>query len=281
MGRRGFKVSTRAQETSLHVTIKSTPLGHLFRKLSGIGAENKRIPDEVLLHADLEILRAFLNGYEEGDGHTMEGGRKVQAGTVSQVLALNIQLALARFGRLASITKVQPKGGVIEGRAIKHQRPIYMVTWRWKSARHDRYKVLDRYIATPVKSVTIEPFSGDVGYMSTADKTMLASNAVVHNGVNLQDTDLMLIAMLPWTPGQIVQWEGRVARHGQKRPVLIQYLVAENSVDEHVADVILSKLPAVETVAKDDSVSGFADQLRGSDDEEAIISSILGKLGVA
>jgi SNF2 family DNA or RNA helicase len=110
---------------------------------------------------------------------------------------------------------------------------------------------------------------------------MLASNAVVHNGVNLQDTDLMLIAMLPWTPGQIVQWEGRVARHGQKRPVLIQYLVCEGSVDEHVADVILTKLPAVESVAQDDSVSGLADQLRGSDNEEEILESILGKLGVA
>ncbi len=119
-------------------------------------------------------------------------------------------------------------------------------------------------------------------YMAAAGPAILVGTGDAWGeGVNLQDTDLMLIAMLPWTPGQIVQWEGRVARHGQKRPVLIQYLVAENSVDEHVADVILSKLPAVETVAKDDSVAGLADQLRGSDDEEAIIDSILSKLGVA
>jgi SNF2 family DNA or RNA helicase len=97
--------------------------------------------------------------------------------------------------------------------------------------------------------------------------------------VNLQDSDLLLIAMLPYTPGQIVQWEGRVARHGQKRPVLIQYLVAEGTVDEHVAEILLTKLPAVERVAQDDSVQGFSDQLRGSDQEEEILDSLIAKIG--
>jgi SNF2 family DNA or RNA helicase len=119
-------------------------------------------------------------------------------------------------------------------------------------------------------------------YMAAAGPAILVGTGDAWGeGVNLQDTDLMLIAMLPYTPGQIVQWEGRVARHGQKRPVLIQYLVAEGSVDEHVAEILLTKLPAVEDVSHDDSVTGLADQLRGSDDEEAIIDSILSKLGVA
>lgn len=101
-------------------------------------------------------------------------------------------------------------------------------------------------------------------------------------GVNLQDTDTFLIAMLPFTPGQVVQWEGRVARHGQKRPVLIEYMVAENTVDEHVAAILLDKLPAVEEVAKDDSVVGFADSLMGGDKtEEEIIESVLAMLEVA
>ena len=278
MGARGFKVNVRQQRTWLHVTIKSTPLGHLLREITGHGSENKRIPEEVLLNTDMKVLYAFLQGYEEGDGHTMENGRKVQAATVSEVLALQFQLAIARFGRLASISTVKPKPGTIDGRKIKHQRPLFILTWRRQSARHDRYKVLDKYIAIPVKSVEITPFSGNVGYMSTSDKTMLASNAVVHNGVNLQDTDLLLIAMLPYTPGQIVQWEGRVARHGQRRPVMIQYLVAEHTVDEHVAGILLDKLPAVEKVSQDDSVDGLADQLRGADQEEEILESILSKL---
>ena len=99
-------------------------------------------------------------------------------------------------------------------------------------------------------------------------------------GVSLHDTDLALIAMLPYTPGAIVQWEGRFSRQGQKRPVLIQYLVAEGTVDEHVAEILLNKLKPVEAVSKDDSIDGFADSLMGSDEEEQLVLSVLDKLGV-
>ena len=99
-------------------------------------------------------------------------------------------------------------------------------------------------------------------------------------GVSLHDTDLALIAMLPYTPGAVVQWEGRFSRQGQKRPVLIQYLVAEGTVDEHVVELLLAKLRPVEKVSHDDSIEGFSDSLRGLDDEEAILGSILEKLGV-
>jgi hypothetical protein len=94
--------------------------------------------------------------------------------------------------------------------------------------------------------------------------------------LNLHDTDLAIIAMLPWTPGQIRQWEGRWVRLGMKRPVLILYLVAEGTADEHVALSLLAKLPAVEQIAKDEVLTSLADDLRG--DEEAITAGLLAKL---
>lgn len=94
--------------------------------------------------------------------------------------------------------------------------------------------------------------------------------------LNLQDTDLAIIAMLPWTPGQIRQWEGRFKRHGMKRPVLVLYLVGEGTADEHVAHALLNKLPAVEMVAKDEVLTEFATDLRG--DEDAIAAGFLQKL---
>lgn len=72
--------------------------------------------------------------------------------------------------------------------------------------------------------------------------------------VNLQDTDLALFVMLPWTPRAISQWEGRFARLGQKRPVLITYVIAEGTVDEHVAELLVDKLPAVGEVADDEVI---------------------------
>ena len=96
--------------------------------------------------------------------------------------------------------------------------------------------------------------------------------------INLQDTDAALFVMLPWTPGQVRQWEGRFCRMGQKRPVVIYYVVAEETVDEQVADKLISKLPAVEAVAKDEELAAARAFIAGTDDTEALADSIMSKL---
>ena len=96
--------------------------------------------------------------------------------------------------------------------------------------------------------------------------------------INLHDTDAALFVMLPWTPGQVRQWEGRFCRLGQKRPVVIYYVVAEHTVDEHVADKLISKLPGVEKVAQDTELAEAKYAIGGIEDEEALVDSILSKL---
>ena len=91
----------------------------------------------------------------------------------------------------------------------------------------------------------------------------------------LQCTDLALFAMLPWTPGSVIQSEGRFARHGQTRPVLIMYVVAAGTVDERVSELLLSKLEAVRDTLDDDLSGEVASVLSGEADEDAIIASIL------
>lgn len=91
----------------------------------------------------------------------------------------------------------------------------------------------------------------------------------------LQYTDVVYFALLPWTPGQVTQAEGRFSRHGSDRPVLISYVVAEGTVDEHVADILLEKLEDVSVTLNDGETQSLADTLAGTDNEEAIINSIL------
>jgi hypothetical protein len=88
--------------------------------------------------------------------------------------------------------------------------------------------------------------------------------------LNLHDTDLGLVAMLPVTPGQVVQIEGRWVRLGMKRNVLIQYLIAESTIDERVAQILLRKLPAVERATDVEEVRGIAHELAGADDDTLI-----------
>lgn len=98
-------------------------------------------------------------------------------------------------------------------------------------------------------------------------------------GLNLQSTDLGLVAMLPYTPGQIIQTEARWSRLGQDRPVLIEYVVAEGTVDERVAQIVLGKLPAMEKVVEQTEIAGFSRQLSGADDPEVMTSLVAAILG--
>jgi superfamily II DNA or RNA helicase len=94
----------------------------------------------------------------------------------------------------------------------------------------------------------------------------------------LQCTDAAMFVALPYTPGDLLQWEGRFARNGQMKPVTIYYIIAEQTIDEHIADIIISKLDAVKNVAKNNELSKAEDILAGIDDEDAIMASIMAKL---
>lgn len=98
--------------------------------------------------------------------------------------------------------------------------------------------------------------------------------------LDLQDTDAAMFVMLPWTPGQLRQWEGRFVRLGQKRPVIIYYIICEDTVDEHVASRLIEKIPAVEKLAPDTSLDGASETLGGIEDEDAVIDGILDALGI-
>lgn len=91
----------------------------------------------------------------------------------------------------------------------------------------------------------------------------------------LQNTDTAIFALLPWTPGQVTQAEGRFSRHGSDRPVLIMYVIAEGTVDERVADVLLEKLDDVSTTLADEEAGGLVDTLSGKHNEDEILAEIL------
>jgi SNF2 family DNA or RNA helicase len=84
--------------------------------------------------------------------------------------------------------------------------------------------------------------------------------------LNIHDTDAALFVMLPYDPGQLRQWEGRFTRLGQRRPVVIYYVIAEGTVDERVASILIDKLPAVAKIAQDTELAEAGDVLAGFDD---------------
>ena len=124
----------------------------------------------------------------------------------------------------------------------------------------DRQQIVDDYMA----------FEGACCLVGTGD--------AFGESLNMQDTDAALFVMLPYTAGQIVQWEGRFCRNGQKRPVTIYYVVAEGTVDEHIASLLISKMGAVEKVVGDKELASAKAAIGGTDNEDEVLASILAKL---
>lgn len=116
-----------------------------------------------------------------------------------------------------------------------------------ESSTKARQQIIDEYMAHPGPCV------------------LVGTGHSFGESLNLQDTDAALFVMLPYDPGQLRQWEGRFTRRGQKRPVVIYYVIAEGTVDEHVAGILIEKLPAVERVAKDSELAEAGDVLAGFD----------------
>jgi intein/homing endonuclease len=169
---------------SLVLQAGSSALSRALREWCGHKAPNKKIPDFILFHNEQKILNAFLEGYSAGDGWhqpKLNGrGSKTRMGTVSRLLALQLQVAYARIGILASIIPQKPSRE-IRGRKVNTLQAYEIVAATRQGAEH--YRVFDDYIATPVRAVEAEPYTGSVFNVETEDNTYCVSNAIVHNSL--------------------------------------------------------------------------------------------------
>lgn len=92
----GYKPAIANRKTTTIVKIQSRVLNRAFRAWCGCGASNKHIPYFILYHSNLDLLKAFFEGYIAGDGSRNKD--RIQAYTTSQILALQLQLLCARLG---------------------------------------------------------------------------------------------------------------------------------------------------------------------------------------
>jgi SWI/SNF-related matrix-associated actin-dependent regulator 1 of chromatin subfamily A len=60
-------------------------------------------------------------------------------------------------------------------------------------------------------------------------------------GITLTSASVVVFVESSWVPGENSQAEDRCHRIGQKDSVLVQHLVLENSLDEHVVQVLINK----------------------------------------
>jgi len=151
------------------------------------------------------------------------------------------------------------------GKLKKQEKPGLVLCGHGGHSQTERRAMLKDYIAHPGPCV------------------LVGTGEAWGTGVDgLQCTDAAIFALLPYTPGSLDQWEGRFTRHGQDRPVTVYYPIAEGTADEHLASILLEKLPAVADLTDIGGLDGAAEALAGEiEDEDEFAASILSSLWAA
>jgi SNF2 family DNA or RNA helicase len=85
-------------------------------------------------------------------------------------------------------------------------------------------------------------------------------------GLNLQDTDQLFMAMLPYEPAQLEQWIHRVYRLGMVRKPIVKFFIAENTYDEEIEDLMLSKIATVQNIIGVGTQTDVAKEMRKRDE---------------
>jgi NADH-quinone oxidoreductase B subunit len=180
----GYTPQTERGETATMVRFSSAIMARALHDWCGHLAENKKVPDFILYHTDLELLRSFLRGYLEGDGATIideRGPEFARADTTSKTLALQLQLAYARLGVFARINnKAEGGPSKILDRAVL-TKDSYTISVLTSARKTTDFQMTPEFIAVPIRKVELVDYSGHVNNLETGDNTYLVSNAVVHN----------------------------------------------------------------------------------------------------
>lgn len=82
-------------------------------------------------------------------------------------------------------------------------------------------------------------------------KVLIGTIKAMGEGLNIQKADVVIFTDKDWNPSNnYIQAVGRAYRRGQENPVHVISLIAENTIDEHVEEVLKEKLTTQQALEK-------------------------------
>ncbi|MGE5250595.1 MAG: radical SAM protein [Bacteroidota bacterium] len=183
---RYFGVNARRvqRDTTLAVAVTKSSLGLLFKSLAGGRASEKRVP-AAFFESPLPVVRAFLDGVVDGDGHRFPNG-KISLTTVSREFAYGIAWLVLKSGYLPSLYETpMSREGKVQGRSVRRSPYQYSVVW-YEGDTVDRHAIqtAEHYLV-PLRDIRREQFSGAVYNMEVEEEhSYLAGFLAVSNCQN-------------------------------------------------------------------------------------------------
>lgn len=177
----GWRYTMNRERTTLRYTVYGKELAE-FCKRYGHGAAGKHI-DADTIALPSHLLRYFIMGYKDSDGHYSQRDRSYHFTSVSYQLLLGLGQCIAKvYHRPFSITHCHmPPTTEIEGRRV-NQRDFYVMRFKETNDPQDRAFYEDGYLWMPINHVehrreTVTVYNMEVD----VDHSYTANGAIVHN----------------------------------------------------------------------------------------------------
>ena len=172
---------------TLEVTVASSYLTEIFGQMFGEGAENKRVP-EPLMVAPLATQRSLLQGLWAGDGTW--GKKNAGYRTISPTLAHQVSTLLLRQGIVPNTT-IDPEQGVHRtaycvavSNAAGYNKLAAMVgaTPRPQPSRPGAPRIRDGYLYAPVRRNDVVAYEGTVHNLEVEGvHSYVTTTSTLHN----------------------------------------------------------------------------------------------------
>lgn len=190
-------------------------------------------------------LRAELAKTSDNDDtyrEVVQQLRKVEFLSVQEITAIRMQTALAKVPlvveHVESLLEHVDKVVIFAHHAavigsISAEFGTAVVSLHGKTPRKDRQVAIDRFKSDP------------------SCRVFIGSIRVAGEGISLTSSSVVCFAELDWTPSALEQCEDRVWRYEQTRPVLVQHLVLDGTLDARMAMRLVEKQETISTVLDD------------------------------
>jgi hypothetical protein len=158
----------RQKGNCLTVAVQSKPLSDLFVTLFGTGSHDKKL-HPVIMSMPKHILSIFFDAWVEGDGHLDKHGHRYLLATVSDNLAMQARLILAKL-ECQSVIRRQKKNS---SPLVPNGGPINYVEWRVNQAAtkgNIKTRFENAQVVQKMRPIARRHFSGTVYNFEVLDE---------------------------------------------------------------------------------------------------------------
>lgn len=207
-----------------------------------------QLPDKLRIPVVVDILNR--KEYEEACGDFLSWLRKVSPAKAKRAKRAEAVVKVGYLMRLAAKLKTKAVISWIEDFLERSDGKLVIFTVHRKRIesleRHfhkELWTTVDGRVKGRDRLHAVDRFQHD-------DRTRLffGNSRAAGIGITLTQSQTVLVADMPWTPGELGQSEDRTHRIGQTKEVSVYYLVARDTIDEDLCETLREKQEVLDAV---------------------------------